>query len=115
IRSPISFVPTSILPSASLAGVPQEGVGIFGLYEPIHGSAPRRAGLNMANPMAIILSVAMMLHYSLALIKEAQTIEAAVEEVLNDGYRTYDIMDEGKIEVGTKEMGDLIARKAGGQ
>jgi 3-isopropylmalate dehydrogenase len=104
-----------MLPSASLAGVPQEGVSIFGLYEPIHGSAPRRAGLNMANPIAIILSVAMMLRYSLGLTKEAQTIEAAVEEVLNEGYRTYDIMAEGKTKVGTREMGDLIARKVGGQ
>ena len=103
-----------MLPSASLAGVPQEGVNIFGMYEPIHGSAPRRAGLNMANPIATILSVAMMLRYSFGLIKEAQTIESAVDEVLQEGYRTYDIMDEGKIEVGTKEMGDLIAGKVGG-
>jgi 3-isopropylmalate dehydrogenase len=103
-----------MLPSASLAGVPQEGGSIFGLYEPIHGSAPRRAGLNMANPIAIILSVAMMLRYSLGLTKEAQTIEAAVEEVLNEGYRTYDIMAEGKRKVGTQEMGDLIAKKVGG-
>ncbi len=103
-----------MLPSASLAGVPQEGVNIFGLYEPIHGSAPRRAGLNMANPMAIILSIAMMLRYSLGLTKEAQAVEAAVEEVLNEGYRTYDIIDEGKTKVGTKEMGDLIAAKIGG-
>ncbi|MCL0052987.1 3-isopropylmalate dehydrogenase, partial [Dehalococcoidales bacterium] len=64
-----------MLPSASLAGMPQEGVNIFGMYEPIHGSAPRRAGLNMANPIAIILSVAMMLRYSFNLIREAQTIE----------------------------------------
>jgi len=104
-----------MLPSASLAGVPQGGVDIFGLYEPIHGSAPSRAGLNMANPMAIILSVAMMLRYSLGLIKEAETIEAVVEEILNEGYRTYDIMDEGKIKVGTREMGDLIAGKVGGR
>jgi len=104
-----------MLPSASLAGVPQEGVRIFGLYEPIHGSAPRRAGQNMANPIATILSVAMMLRYSCGLVKEAQTIEVAVDEVLNEGYRTYDIMDEGKIKVGTREMGDLIARKVGGQ
>lgn len=103
-----------MLPSASLAGVLQEGVNIFGMYEPIHGSAPRRAGLNMANPIATILSVAMMLRYSLSLIKEAQTIESAVDEVLQDGYRTYDIMDEGKTKVGTKEMGDLIAGKVGG-
>jgi 3-isopropylmalate dehydrogenase len=103
-----------MLPSASLAGVPQEGINIFGMYEPIHGSAPRRAGLNMANPIAIILSVAMMLRHSLGLIQEAQTIETAVDEVLQEGYRTYDIMDEGKIKVGTKEMGDLIAGKVGG-
>jgi len=103
-----------MLPSASLAGVPQEGVKTFGLYEPIHGSAPRRAGLNMANPIATILSVAMMLHYSLALTREAGTIEAAVNEVLQQGYRTYDIMDEGKTKVGTKEMGDLIAGKVEG-
>jgi 3-isopropylmalate dehydrogenase len=103
-----------MLPSASLAGVPQEGVNIFGMYEPIHGSAPRRAGLNMANPIATILSVAMMLRYSLGLIKEAQTIESAVDGVLQQGYRTYDIMDEGKIKVGTKEMGDLIAGRVGG-
>jgi len=103
-----------MLPSASLAGVPQEGVNIFGMYEPIHGSAPRRAGLNMANPIAIILSVAMMLRYSSGLIKEAQTIETAVDEVLQEDYRTYDIMDEGKIKVGTKEMGDVIAGKVGG-
>ncbi len=103
-----------MLPSASLAGVPQERVSIFGMYEPIHGSAPRRAGLNMANPIAVILSVAMMLRYSLGLTKEAETIEAAVSEVLQQGYRTYDIMDEGKTKVGTKEMGDLIAGKVGG-
>ncbi len=104
-----------MLPSASLAGVPREGVAIPGLYEPIHGSAPRRAGLNMANPIASILSVAMMLRYSLALIKEAQAVEAAVEDALNEGYRTYDIMSQGKTKLGTKEMGDLIARKVGGR
>jgi 3-isopropylmalate dehydrogenase len=103
-----------MLPSASLAGVPREGVNIFGMYEPIHGSAPRRAGLDMANPIAIILSVAMMLRYSFGLAKEAQTIEAAVDQVLNDGYRTYDIMDEGKTKVGTKQMGDLITEKVEG-
>ena len=97
-----------------LAGVPREGVNIFGMYEPIHGSAPRRAGLNMANPIAIILSIAMMLRYSLGLVKEAQTVEAAVAEVLQEGYRTYDIMDEGKTKVGTKEMGELIAGRIGG-
>ena len=98
-----------MLPSASLAGVPKAGENIFGMYEPIHGSAPRRAGLNMANPVATILSVSMMLRYSLGLEKEALAVENAVDDVLNDGYRTYDIMDEGNKEVGTKEMGDLIA------
>jgi len=103
-----------MLPSASLAGVPQEGIKIFGLYEPIHGSAPRRAGLDMVNPIAIILSAAMMLRYSFGLTEEAQIIETAVDEVLQEGYRTYDIMDEGNTKVGTKEMGDLIARKVEG-
>jgi 3-isopropylmalate dehydrogenase len=103
-----------MLPSASLAGVPEAGVKTFGLYEPIHGSAPRRAGLDMANPIATISSAAMMLRYSFALEEEAQAVENAIEAVLNEGYRTYDIMDEGKIKVGTKQMGDLIAEKAGG-
>jgi 3-isopropylmalate dehydrogenase len=103
-----------MLPSASLAGVPQAGVRIFGLYEPIHGSAPRHTGLNDVNPIATILSLAMMLRYSFALEKEAQAVETAVEAVLNEGYRTYDIMSEGKTRVGTKEMGDIIAGKAGG-
>ncbi len=104
-----------MLPSSSLAGVPQAGVKTLGLYEPIHGSAPRRAGLNMANPIATVLSAAMMLRYSLALEKEAKAIEDAVDAVLHDGYRTYDIMSEGKTRVGTKEMGDVIAGKVGGK
>jgi 3-isopropylmalate dehydrogenase len=103
-----------MLPSASLAGVPKEGIRIFGMYEPIHGSAPRRAGLNVANPIATILSVAMMLRYSFGLVKEARTVEIAVETVLSQGYRTYDIMSEGKIKVGTKQMGDLITKEVGG-
>ncbi len=102
-----------MLASASLAGVPVEGVRIPGLYEPIHGSAPRRAGLNIANPIATILSTAMMLRYSFNLVAEADTIEAAVERVLEQGYRTYDIMDAGNTQVGTKEMGDLIAQAVG--
>jgi len=103
-----------MLPSASLAGVPREGAGIFGLYEPSHGSAPRRAGLNVANPLATILSAAMMLRYSFGLVREAQAVEDAVGEVLSEGYRTYDIMSEGKAKVGTGEMGDLVAGKVGG-
>ena len=98
-----------MLPSASLAGLPKGET--FGLYEPIHGSAPRRAGQNMANPIATILSVAMMLRYSFELGAEAQAIENAVLATLEQDYRTYDIMSEGKIKVGTKEMGELIARR----
>jgi len=98
-----------MLPSASLAGVPKEGERTFGLYEPIHGSAPRRAGQNMANPIAMIMSASMMLRYSLGLVAEAKTVEEAVSDVLNEGYRTYDIMEQGKKQVGTSEMGDLIA------
>ena len=103
-----------MLPSASLAGVPREGSKNFGLYEPAHGSAPRRAGLNMANPIATILSATMMLRYSFGLSKEAQAIETSVTGVLQEGYRTYDIMGEVTTKVGTKEMGELIARKVQG-
>jgi 3-isopropylmalate dehydrogenase len=103
-----------MLPSASLAAIPHSGKKIPGLYEPIHGSAPRRAGLNMANPIATILSIAMMLRYSLALEKEARAVEKAVEDVLNENFRTYDIMSSGKTKIGTKEMGDIITRKVGG-
>jgi 3-isopropylmalate dehydrogenase len=98
-----------MLPSASLAGIPRGRT--FGMYEPIHGSAPSRAGQNLANPIATILSVAMMLHYSFSLETEAQTIENAVLHALEQGYRTYDIMSEGKIRMGTMEMGDLISQK----
>jgi 3-isopropylmalate dehydrogenase len=101
-----------MLPSASLAGIP--GGKTFGMYEPIHGSAPSRAGQNLANPIATILSVAMMLRYSFALETEAQIIENAVLDTLEHGYRTYDIMSEGSIRVGTKEMGELIAQKVKG-
>jgi len=99
-----------MLPSASLAGVPRAGAAAFGLYEPIHGSAPKRAGQNMANPVATILSCAMMLRYSFGLEEEACVVEDAVVCALEAGCRTYDIMDEGGTLVGTKEMGDLIAR-----
>jgi 3-isopropylmalate dehydrogenase len=101
-----------MLPSASLAGIPRGKT--FGMYEPIHGSAPSRTGQNLANPIATILSVAMMFRYSFALETESQTVENAVLAILEQGYRTYDIMSEGKIRVGTKEMGDLIAQKVKG-
>jgi 3-isopropylmalate dehydrogenase len=98
-----------MLPSASLAGIPKEGQPTPGLYEPIHGSAPSRAGKNMANPIATILSLAMMLRYSLGLEEEANAIEGAVGHVLDQGYRTYDVMAPGMTLVGTREMGDLVS------
>jgi 3-isopropylmalate dehydrogenase len=98
-----------MMPSASLAGIPGEGKRLFGLYEPIHGSAPTLRGLNVANPIATILSAALMLRYSCGLTEEAKGIENAVDQVLRAGYRTDDIMSEGNTRVGTKEMGDLIA------
>ena len=83
----------------------------FGLYEPSHGSAPDIAGLDVANPIATILSASMMLRYSFDLDKEADAIDAAVKKVLQDGFRTGDIMSEGCIKVGCKRMGDLIAER----
>lgn len=82
----------------------------FGLYEPSHGSAPDIAGQDKANPIATILSVAMMLRYSLDLDKEADAVETAVQKVLTEGYRTGDIISEGCKAVGTEEMGNLIAQ-----
>ncbi len=81
----------------------------FGLYEPSGGSAPDIAGKGIANPIATILSAAMMLRYSFDLDKEADAIETAVARVLKEGYRTIDIMSEGKTQAGTAKMGDLIA------
>ena len=94
-----------MLSSASL------GEGKFGLYEPSHGSAPDIAGKDIANPIATVLSAAMMLRYSFDLDAEADMIEKAVKKVLEDGYRTVDIMSDGMIQVGTKAMGDLIIER----
>ena len=91
-----------MLPSASL------DENSKGLYEPCHGSAPDIAGQNKANPLATILSVAMMFRYSLDLGEVADEIERAVSGVLDQGYRTVDILTQGCIEVGTKEMGDAV-------
>ena len=91
-----------LLPSASLA------TGNFGMYEPVHGSAPDIAGKDMANPMATILSAAMMLRYTFGLGKEADAVEAAVKKVLADGYRTHDIAAAGEKAIGTAEAGRLI-------
>ena len=80
----------------------------FGMYEPSGGSAPDIAGKGIANPIATILSAAMMLRFSFDLDQEADAIENAVENVLKDGYRTIDIMSEGKVQIGTAEMGNKI-------
>lgn len=92
-----------MLPSASL------GAGKCGMYEPIHGSAPDIAGMDIANPIATILSAAMMLEMSFGLIEEAKAIEAAVDKVLEAGYRTTDIYSDGTEKVGCKKMAELIA------
>lgn len=94
-----------LLPSASI------GDSAPGLYEPIHGSAPDIAGQNRANPIATILSAAMMMRYSFHLADEAAAIENAVDAVLSEGWRTPDIADPGSRAVGTREMGELIAAK----
>ena len=99
-----------LLPSASLGAKNKEGK-VRAMYEPIHGSAPDIAGKGIANPIATILSFAMALRYSLDLDKEANNIENAVQDVLNDGLRTKDIAEKGKKEVSTKEMGDAIISK----
>ena len=83
----------------------------LGLYEPSHGSAPDIAGKDLANPIATILSAAMMLRYSFDMDQEADAVEAAVAQVLKEGYRTVDIMSEGCERVGTARMGDLICER----
>ncbi len=83
----------------------------FGLYEPSHGSAPDIAGQNIANPIATILSAAMMLRYSFDLDEEAKAVEMAVEQVLQDGFRTADIMSEGCMQLGCREMGEKIIER----
>lgn len=94
-----------MLSSASL------GAGRLGLYEPSHGAAPDIAGQDKANPIATILSAAMMLRYSFDLDKEAAVVEAAVKSVISEGYRTVDIMADGMKQVSTTQMGDLIAER----
>lgn len=92
-----------MLPSASL------GATTLGLYEPVHGTAPDIAGKDIANPLASILSMAMMLRQSFDLVSEAERVEAAVRKVLRNGYRTADILEQGAKLVGTNEMGDMVA------
>lgn len=93
-----------MMPSASLGGP-------TGLYEPVHGSAPDIQGKNLANPTAMILSTALMLRYSFDMMDEADAVEAAVDRVLQEGYRTKDIAKEGDTAVGTNELGDLIVER----
>ena len=93
-----------MMPSASV------GDGTFGLFEPIHGSAPDIAGKNIANPLGQILSAKMLLEYSLGLKKEAAAVDRAVEVVLHQGFRTLDIFFRGCKKVSTTEMGDLISK-----
>lgn len=94
-----------MLPSASLAE------GAFGMYEPVHGSAPDIAGTGKANPIAAILSAGMLLRYTLGLTTEADAIEQAVKDVLKEGWRTADIAQAGSKAASTAEMGSLIAEK----
>ena len=96
-----------MLPSASLGEIKNEK-NIYGLYEPVHGSAPDIAGKDMANPIGMIASGAMMLRYSFDLEEEADMIEAAIQKVLSQGFRTKDIEGLGTKLVGTKEMGNLV-------
>jgi 3-isopropylmalate dehydrogenase len=96
-----------MLPSASLNAQNQ------GLYEPSHGSAPDIAGKGVANPLATILSAAMMLRFSLNQAEAADRIEAAVKKVLSQGLRTPDIWSEGTTKVGTREMGDAVVKALG--
>jgi 3-isopropylmalate dehydrogenase len=93
-----------MLPSASIGDK-------VGMYEPIHGSAPDIAGKDMGNPLATILSVAMMLEHSFHQSQAAQSIERAVERVLEEGYRTADIYSEGSTKVGCSKMGDLVVER----
>ena len=99
-----------LLPSASLGAKNKDGE-MRAMYEPIHGSAPDIAGKGIANPIASILSFAMALRYSLDLDNEADALEKAVQDVLNDGLRTKDILSEGMKETSTPQMGDAIISK----
>ena len=99
-----------LLPSASLGAKNKDG-DMRAMYEPIHGSAPDIAGKGMANPIATILSFAMALRYSLDLDKEAIALEQAVQNVLDEGLRTKDILSKGMKEVSTSEMGDAVISK----
>ena len=109
-----SVIPGSIglLPSASLSAKQGQGPGTrFGLYEPIHGSAPDIAGRGLANPAGTILSAAMMLRWSLGMESAAASVERAVADVIAAGVRTPDVAEPGIAAVSTAEFGDAVARK----
>jgi 3-isopropylmalate dehydrogenase len=97
--------------AGSMGMLPSGAIGAHkpGLFEPIHGSAPKYTDQNVVNPVATILSAAMLLRYSLELEGETRAIEDAVQVVLEEGYRTKDIREKGTTLVGTREMGSLIA------
>jgi 3-isopropylmalate dehydrogenase len=100
-----------MLPSASL-GAPDPKTGKrTALYEPVHGSAPDIAGQGIANPIAMFASFAMCLRYSFAMLAEAERLEQAISSVLDEGYRTRDIMSAGMKEIGTVAMGDAVVQK----
>ena len=99
-----------LLPSASLGSKDKNGK-IRSLYEPVHGSAPDIAGKNLANPIATILSLSMALKYSLDLDSESTILDTAVQQVLDEGLRTKDIMSQNMKEVSTSQMGDAIISK----
>ena len=96
--------------AGSMGMLPSGAIGLEGpgLFEPIHGSAPKYTGMNVVNPLATILSAGMLLRHSLGLEQEADAVETAVEAVLAQGYRTRDIAEPGATTVGTREMGDLV-------
>src|SRR5438552_9648759 len=102
-----------MLPSTSL-GTRRTEYGLFGLYEPIHGSAPDIAGQEKANPIAAILSLALMLRFSFNLKQESGAVERALWGIVEAGYRAEDLREEGKVIVGTKEMGRLVAEAVAG-
>ena len=102
----------SAMLTGSIGMLPSASVGDkVAMYEPVHGSAPDIAGKDMGNPLATILSVAMMLEYSFHQSQAARTVERAVEQVLEDGFRTADIYAEGTTKVGCSKMGDLVVER----
>ncbi|MEX1022571.1 MAG: 3-isopropylmalate dehydrogenase [Dehalococcoidia bacterium] len=102
-----------MLPSASLGTIREDGTGL-GMYEPIHGSAPDIAGTGAANPLAMILTTAMLLRHSCGLEEEAQAIEQAVTAVIEAGHRTADIAGAGASSMGTREMAEAVLARLGG-